>query len=695
MSQTKKAIEILKDLTILCVEDEDGVRDSLVEYLNKRFKTVYAAFNGEDGLEKYNQDHPDIIITDIQMPVMNGLEMSRIIRETDKDIPIIIVSAFNDISYLREAIEIGVGSYVSKPVDGRKMTETLLKSAQRIKYHSTLSQLNESQQLINMVAEHSPSGICVYGEKILFANDAMQKITEIPAEELVQTDVRDTFLADISVPDSENESEARGAHFEIAYKTRSGEKKYLDITVSPLRYEGEDVTIANVNDITERKWFEKELERKNRIQKELNEELKHNLILIEEKNRELATQLYTDTLTGLPNRFKLTLDIQNSTKPLLILLNLDSFKEINDFYGDKIGDFVLNEIAKRLKNYEHHGNITLYKMQADEYAFFSPECDNIDFLDDLMREVHNDIDTQLLYVRDQEIHLRITGGIDYGDKEFLLSHTDIALKRAKKFRRPYLLYDESMMVLKEYEQNFNWMRMLKEAMSNHRIIPYFQPILDNKTGEITKFECLARLIDANGEVYTPHYFLNIAKQARLYTQITKAVVLDAFKIFSKLPYGFTVNLSIEDIQNEETVSFIMHQLREHGEISHRVVFEILESEGINNYDEVADFIREIKQLGAQVAIDDFGSGYSNFSHILGLDVDFLKIDGSIVKNIESDENSRIICQALVDFAKRLDIQTVAEFVKSEGVHTLVKEFGVDYSQGFHLGEPSRHIKKEG
>jgi EAL domain-containing protein (putative c-di-GMP-specific phosphodiesterase class I) len=123
----------------------------------------------------------------------------------------------------------------------------------------------------------------------------------------------------------------------------------------------------------------------------------------------------------------------------------------------------------------------------------------------------------------------------------------------------------------------------------------------------------------------------------------------------------------------------------------RVTFEMLESEAIIDYDSIERFITKVKRKGAKIAIDDFGSGYSNFAHILNLDVDYIKIDGSLIKNIDKDKNSFKIVKLLVQFAKESNIKTVAEFIENEKILNIVKDLGVDYGQGYYLGKPSPEL----
>ena len=168
------------------------------------------------------------------------------------------------------------------------------------------------------------------------------------------------------------------------------------------------------------------------------------------------------------------------------------------------------------------------------------------------------------------------------------------------------------------------------------MISYYQPINNNKNGKIEKYECLVRMIDIDGKIINPINFLDISQKIRLYNQITTIVIKKSFNLFNNTDYEFSINLSIKDILNHETYNFIKNILAQNPDIARRVIFEILEVEGISNYDIMADFIDYIKKMGCKIAIDDFGSGYSNFDHIIKLRVNYIKIDSSIIKNLDKD-----------------------------------------------------------
>jgi EAL domain-containing protein (putative c-di-GMP-specific phosphodiesterase class I) len=168
--------------------------------------------------------------------------------------------------------------------------------------------------------------------------------------------------------------------------------------------------------------------------------------------------------------------------------------------------------------------------------------------------------------------------------------------------------------------------------------------------------------------------------------LTKIVLEKSFQKFENLPFEFSVNISYEDIENPDFLDFIKELLKKYN-ISNKVVFEILEDESIKNYNLLISFVDEVKALGCKVAIDDFGSGYSNFEHLLKMNIDYLKIDASLIKNIATNENSYKITKTIIEFAKNLNLKTIAEFVENEEIFNIVRSLGADYSQGYFFSAP--------
>ncbi len=229
--------------------------------------------------------------------------------------------------------------------------------------------------------------------------------------------------------------------------------------------------------------------------------------------------------------------------------------------------------------------------------------------------------------------------------------------------------------------------ILKETVRHHNIVPYVQPIYSNSTGEISHYECLMRIAhEENHTVCSIIHMLQLAKQIHLYYDLMKQMIEKTFDAFTHLPFSFTLNLSYEDIANIDARKFIKSRLAQLPNPS-RVTFEILETDMITDYDVVYDFIEEIKQFQCQIAIDDFGAGYSNMENLLKLKPDYIKIDGSLIQNIDRSEKSLKLVKNIINITRDINAQTIAEHVHSEAVYTILHTLDIDYLQGFYLCEP--------
>lgn len=405
---------------------------------------------------------------------------------------------------------------------------------------------------------------------------------------------------------------------------------------------------------------------------------------------QLFGRYFTDHLTNLPNMYQLRRDLQDNENSGLIIVNIDNFKIINNFYGFIAGDYVIEEVGKYLKQTlkEH----VVYRLSADEYAIFLEQNMGFYELKEYLHLLYEKLKNIVVAYQDTRIYVDITLASCSNTKgDNLFSKVSMALKYAKEKGAPFWIYEEKMHFENEYERNLKISALVRHAVENSKIIPYFQAIVDNKSSQIMKYECLARLIDENANVVSPLIFIPVAKKIKVYSLVTQAIIEKSFEAFENNNYDFSINLSIEDIMHGGTFRFIIQKLKS-SQASKRVIFELLESEAIQDYKKVERFIVEVKRYGAKVAIDDFGSGYSNFSYLTKISIDYIKIDGSLIKNIDVDKNSLLVVETIVEFAKKLGLKTIAEFVHSSSVSDKVKELGIDYSQGFYIDEPSVYIR---
>ncbi|BDY12833.1 putative bifunctional diguanylate cyclase/phosphodiesterase [Hydrogenimonas cancrithermarum] len=401
----------------------------------------------------------------------------------------------------------------------------------------------------------------------------------------------------------------------------------------------------------------------------------------------LEKSLVTDPLTGLLNREAYHHRKNLLSKPALILLNIDRFKHINEFYGAAIGDAVLQECTKRLKTLlQTSQKASLYRLGGDDFGVLF-EYENQDEIEALIGEIFDSCDNTSFEINGLVIDISMSAGASTA-KERLLETADMALKAAKSSRRSrYLIFNPSMDVSETIARNIHAIQQLKTAIANDEIFPYFQPIVDLESGKTVKYEALARMRTASKEVLTPYHFLEAAKQAKLSGTITATILRQTLETARQSGAHFSVNISSGDIASSYDKKIICGLLHEYEEIADRITFEILESEEIEDYELVADFLNRVRHHGCKIAIDDFGSGYSNFEKLLQLDIDFLKIDGSLIKNIDHDTHAELIVRTIVEFAKGAGIETVAEFVHSEAVLRKVKSLGIGFGQGFFLGKP--------
>jgi len=421
--------------------------------------------------------------------------------------------------------------------------------------------------------------------------------------------------------------------------------------------------------------------------------VRHDITELEKSKEEIQKQRI-DLLTGLPNRNQLMEDLLKAVKPILFYVNIDDFSGFNDFYGKDISDRTLICLAKVLKKIEEKKKFKLYKLEADQFVLLFEEGyiskDNFEFFfNELIEYIEKEIE------KENRISISITAGVAtyYSNEDYqkLVLYSNIARKKAKQQHKKFLIFNHNMRKSENYANNIEWIRRIKEAIAEDRIDCYYQPIFNNKTGKVEKYESLVRIIDRDGEPISPFFFLEIAKKAKLYEQITKIIIDKSLKTFYNYPdIEFSINLTVDDILSTNITNYIYQRLESYPNPS-RVVFEITESQEISDYEIINQFIKYVKSFNAKIAIDDFGSGYANFEHILNIDADYIKIDGSLIKNIEFDRNSYIITEAIINFSKKLNRKTITEFIHNRRVYEIVKELGADYSQGFYLGVPSKTI----
>jgi len=409
---------------------------------------------------------------------------------------------------------------------------------------------------------------------------------------------------------------------------------------------------------------------------------------IKDYRNQLFSRYFTDHLTNLPNLYQLRKDLQSNEEHGLILVKIDNFVTINNFYGFVVGDYVIEEVGRYLK--ENLTDNQVYRLSGAEFALTLEK--NLGFyeLKEYLEKLYEQIKNFVVNYQDTRIFVDFTlssSSASIKSSSSIFSKVSMALKYAQDNKVPFWIYEDRMNFENEYKRNLQLSEIVRDGVETSKVIPYFQAIMDNKTGKIVKYECLARLVDKNEKILSPILFIPIAKKIKVYNEVTKSIVNKSFEMFEDKDFDFNINISIEDIMNSEIFNFLINKLKD-SSAAKRVTFELLESEAIQDFSKVERFINEVKRYGAKIAIDDFGSGYSNFSYLIKMQVDYIKIDGSLIENIDVDKQALFVVETIVEFARKLGIETIAEYVHSSSVMDKVKHLNINYSQGFYIDEPS-------
>jgi len=428
----------------------------------------------------------------------------------------------------------------------------------------------------------------------------------------------------------------------------------------------------------------------NRVTSELAE-LNTNLELrVKESSEYIYKQAYYDQLTGLPNRLSLIKKLYDSFGKVVILINIDDFTTINDFYGHDVGDKVLKKLASILKETTSNSQAEVYKLPSDEFAIIMDISELAGSLEDKIKSCIFKISQENFIVSNgHNAHVSVTAAAALiNENKTGLINADMTLKLAKKAGVEFMIFNKDLELAKQYESNIKMANTIKNAIQTDGIVPYFQPIVNIQTEEIYKYEALVRLKESNGDVLSPFHFLETSQKIKLYPQITEIMIEKTFAYFAKSGAKFSLNLEFSDIVDDKTRMFLFSKIYEY-QIASQLTIEIVETQR-NEYEQsVANFIDDVYETGADIAIDDFGSGYANFQHMTTMKSDYMKIDGSLIKNIDTDLNARLVVETIIVFAQKLKKKTVAEYVHSQEIYEIVKELGVDYAQGYYFGKPEK------
>lgn len=412
--------------------------------------------------------------------------------------------------------------------------------------------------------------------------------------------------------------------------------------------------------------------------------------------KHFAKQVYTDHLTGLRNRVSLNSELSSKENHVVILSNIKDFSLLNELYGLDTGNEVLIQVANAFKEFSKEKNFELFRIASDEYVLVREESGfDTDEYSEIVVDLQKQINSLKIWIDGLEdvISVEIYSGIAY-DKVHSLEDAQMALRTARERALPYLAYTKKLDTKKRTEEIIQIKRTIRHALEHKNVIPFFQPIC-NKDGVVIKYEALARIVEFNEgkkNVLPPGVFLDISMKSGLYIEIAIEMLKQSLAEFKHRDEKVSINFLPKDFFNANIMDLLLESIKEF-DSPEKIVIEITEQEGVEDFERLVKVIKMLRKLGVLIAIDDFGSGYANYAHILILKPDYLKIDGSLIKNILVDDDSKILVKNIVSFAKDLNIITVAEYVENEEIFELLKKFGVDEFQGYYFAPPTDLINE--
>jgi len=413
--------------------------------------------------------------------------------------------------------------------------------------------------------------------------------------------------------------------------------------------------------------------------------------ILNEKGDIVEFMALRHSIDAIMNHKILLQDIIKSSKySVLMIIKINSFEELENFYTSDIISKLENKFFNTVLNkFPSQCNFDkVYKLENGEFAFIK-EIENCEhFVEEktpLIKEFQTNMSKIKFTVDNYQFQASILISFSTG-KDDIYENSKLGLKELLKTNKKIINADGlASKVREETQKNIDTINMIKKAIETENILSYFQPLFNNKTKKIEKYESLVRLQDGD-KILSPYFFLETSKKGGYYNNITKIVMKNSFDMLDKIEEDISINLSFLDIEDDETRDFI-YQIIENSTECHRVVIELLEDETAKDFELIKQFIYRIKSKGIKIAIDDFGSGYSNFERLLEYQPDILKIDGTLIKNIATDSFSLNVVETIVAFAKKQNMQIIAEYIENKEIFEIINSLGIEYSQGYYIGKP--------
>ena len=693
----------------LVVDDDLSLRLSMCAALAKAGFTTIEAENGQQAIDSFQSNRPDLILLDVIMPDMDGFETCKAIRELreGKYSQILMVTGLDDTESIERAFEAGANDFVSKPINwtmlghrgkymlraGRAFQE-LNRNKHRLSRTQELAKLgNWELDLINNTFHCSTQALRLLGVK-----ESEGEVTYKDFFKPVVALERDKIIEHIESAIRSNRP------FSINYRIilPDGTQRYI-LNSGEIFYNedgfAEEVSGA-VQDVTQLKNAEEEI-------------------------RLLA---FYDGLTGLANRIlfmdRLDREIAVSKRHgrifALLFLDLDQFKRINDTYGHHVGDLLLKSVSetlqKSIRNTDTAARVVsndsetlIARLGGDEFILLLSDINAPENASVVARRILQEM-PKTHELEGHSVSVTTSIGIstfptDGEDSELLLKHADSAMYHAKGTgRNTYQFYKESLNAA--ILERFSIEQDLKHAMEREEFVLHYQPLIELSTRKIIGAEALIRWMHPQKGMIPPDKFIPLAEESGLIVDINKWVIQTACKQNKHwrksgfTPIRIAVNLSGYQFTSQNIIQIIRDALEEADLDAKYLEVEITENTLMQNTEDTVRVLEQMRDLKLRIALDDFGTGYSSLSYLTSFPVDTIKIDRSFVMGCGMANNTRIIIKAIVAMGHSLGMKVVAEGIESEDQFELLKGYGVNEGQGFHFspavsqGQFTKFLEKE-
>ena len=421
---------------------------------------------------------------------------------------------------------------------------------------------------------------------------------------------------------------------------------------------------------------------------------------LEEANKQLHHQAFEDPLSGLPNRrsfYALLNDVVNKKKEFcLLFIDLDGFKEINDSLGHDYGDILLQQVSKRIVSCVRTDDFVA-RLGGDEFTVILNGLTNEEKIGQIINQMLSSLES-VFHIKSEKVFTSASVGVtlfprDGSNVDTLIKNADQAMyesKRKGKNRSHYFNEEMSRQLLNKQEKITD----LHNALKNEEFIIYYQPIVNLQTNEVDKAEALVRWQHPTKGLILPDDFLKTIEEESLMDElgywVANQVLSDRLKWHQHSPRNIEISINISPSQFKSKDSLLLQWLSDFDKVSlpqNAIAFEITEHSLVHDHFKVRELLNDIRGKGIDIAIDDFGVGYSSLSYLQQLNLDILKIDHSFIDKLSNDKSSYGLCKGIVTIAKELNLLIVAEGVETRTQHKLITELGCHYGQGYLYGKP--------